>query len=49
MIKINTKVVKVVITLLTLLIAGGASLTIKEGFGDPDTGTGSGSDDTGLV
>ncbi|HUT81744.1 MAG TPA: hypothetical protein VMZ29_11130 [Candidatus Bathyarchaeia archaeon] len=47
--KINTKVAKVVVTLLTILIAGGASLAIKEGFGDPDTGTGTGADDTGLV
>jgi len=45
--KINTKVAKVVVTLMTLLIAGGASLAIKDGLGDPDVG--GGTDDTGLV
>lgn len=46
--KVNPKVAKVVIALLSVLIAGGATLAIKKGIGDPDTGTGTGDDDTGL-
>jgi hypothetical protein len=34
--KINPKVTKLVIMLMTLLIAGGSALAIKEGLGDPD-------------
>jgi hypothetical protein len=44
--KLNPKVTKVVIALLSVLIAGGATIAIKEGIG-PD-GNGDGDDDTGL-
>jgi len=45
--KINTKVVKMVVTLMTFLLVGGATLAIKDGLGDP--GTGGGTDGTGLT
>ncbi len=45
--KINPKVVKVVVSILTLLVAGGATLALKDGLGDP--GSGDGGDDTGLT
>ena len=42
--KINPKVTKLAVMLLSLLIAGGAALAIKEGAGEPgiDDGDGDG-------
>lgn len=39
--KINPKVTKLAIMLLTLLIAGGTALAIREGAGEPSIGDGS--------
>ena len=44
--KINPKVAKVIIALLSVLIAGGATLAIKKGVAPPSNGDGD--DDTGL-
>jgi len=44
--KVNPKVAKVLVALLSILIAGGATLAIKEGVGDPSNG--GGDDGTGL-
>lgn len=36
--KINPKITKLAIMLLTLLIAGGTAIAIKEGAGEPSLG-----------
>ncbi len=45
--KINPKIAKGMIILLSLLLAGGATLALKEGLADPSNGSG-GDADTGL-
>jgi hypothetical protein len=44
--KINPKVVKITIALMSVLLAGGAALAVKEVQGGIDAGIGS--DDTGV-
>ena len=44
--KINPKVAKVVISILSILLVGGVTLAVKDGLGDPSNG--GGDDDTGL-
>ena len=46
--KINPKVVKVTIALMSVLLAGGAAVAVKEVLGGTDPGPGSGADDIGL-
>ena len=47
--KINPKVTKIVLAIMGILLAGGATLAIKDGLGDPSAGPSAGAaDDTGL-